>query len=404
MQGKDFRDRIKKLSRKEDKDLEELKKYQQDMEKYLKTQLNETYLEKDEEMQRYFYNLLGSLLLDYKRNFPNCDIQILSRFKSDESYVNKIKERAENGKFDKKITDAFAMKIIINSADLNLSENDVLKERIKKDNEIYSNMSSFLNLMNENLGEENSEETNIKRIDYYRNIRTILASILELVPGDKTAGEAQTLRGYYEEKLTMVDKIIEVENNNENNDFYKSPYLSKKALYNLGIDAGDMENNSKKKDFEVLLSTFNAMIYDEFYYSTITSQVDTLLRDPKKGQLVHKMLGRKEDNIVEERPKITDTGYMSKFIKLRTLYGVIELQLQTAHQFKEGVSGFASHMGYKFSVPTPTPKDMNDERQIESFRNRIKYRTPIYADARYEPRYSVDTASVTVLDKFSALK
>lgn len=273
MQGKEFRDKIKKLSISSKKDFKEqsdLKKHQESMANFMLSQLESSYLSKDEEMQRYFYNLLGALLLDYKKSFPNSDIQILSRFKSDESYLNKLKERAVNGKFDKGITDAFAMKIIINSADLNLSDNSILKDRIKKDNEIYAKMDSFLDYMNENLGEEDSKFTNIKRIDYYKNLREVLVSILDLVPGDEKKGEAQTLRSYYKEKLDMVTKIIEVEKNNENNDFYESPYLSKKALYNLGIDPGDLESGEKRKDFEVLLSTFNAMIYDDFYMANFT--------------------------------------------------------------------------------------------------------------------------------------
>lgn len=63
------------------------------------------------------------------------------------------------------------------------------------------------------------------------------------------------------------------------------------------------------------------------------------------------------------KKKRTKDGFVSNFLYINTLFGTIECQLQSQHEYQEGNYGYAAHTNLKgkaispFRIPEPKDKE-----------------------------------------------
>lgn len=364
-----------------------LKEFQKKYKVYMKEQLD-SYVGKISEIDKirreYLYYLETALRLEYAYNYKNTSIDILGRFKSETSFTTKLIHRTFKKEFDKPIDDIIGMRIIIDSTKILLpKESELYKER-EKNIEILRHLSEF---REKNLLQKGN--LNVSRQEYFENLQKLLQAIQGTLPE-----EAVNLIEYYKEKEKVVAEKIDYLSINPEKRLQEEDLHIKSREFNNNADYDE-----RKSDYEILLDDFEARIDDKIYYQTLVNQVRTLL---KQSELMQKF-GVK---IISEKSKVTENGYVAKFIKLDTLAGKIEMQLQTQNQYVDGVTGFASHMNYKYlPPPTPLPNDMQNKKKIEEYRNKIMPKLPEYYEVKLDDSSLMEPAVIISKESdYAALK
>lgn len=333
----------------------------------------------------YIDYIIATILLEHSKNFKNTNIQFQGRYKSPKSFINKVAGRIEkedsitiqNGESEKSekkvrpITDVFGMKMIITNTSKIPDPGSKISNRRLENAKILEDMTEF----NQTLFGKNRT---ITKLQYYSNLKKLENALIGTIPQECTE-----LRKHYQDKYKSIKYIIDtiIAEGKENNQVEDS-------------DLHKFSKENSKEDFSELLDDFADRKDDEFYLNLITEQVQKLLNDSD----LLKSLGVKEALIHFQK---TEMGYISNQLKLETLIGPIEIQLQSLHQFIEGTTGFSSHQSYKpFKLP-PLPKNPNE---INEYIEGNKYIIPITITAAKSLMSTEPTAIITRNTDYISLK
>ena len=378
-------------------------------EKYIKESLYRDFIGNttlDDRVRREFiYNFMAAIMLEHNIIFSSTDISIQARFKSDKSYIKKLAERVIDGK-RKPINDFFAARIIIDSSKDVLPDESPITIKKREAEKLNVEMTQFAERYL--VSSETIQE--LSKIEYYTKLKTLLEGIVKLLPE-----KATNLIREYEDKIKAADRMIKIlEANQYNHDFTENDYVTEYSEVPTfepngregiaEIPGGDLRSefhDNRKCDFKYYLEEFRKRIDDEYLYAILTKEIDTILKTSSSPKNLLSNFG--QIKIVSESRKETENGYVSKFVKIRTIAGEFELQLQTKHQYEEGVRGKASHMNYKFIVPPPTPRDLTDQAEVDQFLVTLKPMLPEYFEAKLEP-YSDLSVQIKTESDYTALK
>lgn len=364
--------------------LKGLQDFKKGAEDYIIDQLQNShignYSDVDKEKREYLYNLVATILLEHNKEYKNTDIDIIGRFKSDESFKNKMLKRALKEDEKKPIQDMFGAKIVINNTKNFLPKSSILSQEREKNLELLSEFNDFKE--NKLIGNERKDLTSE---EYFIQLKKLLKSIQSILPEN-----AVNLIESYKKKEEIVSQKI---------DYLKIRKDKKIDNQDLCLDSKEFEfNDRRKSDFEYLLEDFEARIDDKVFYQILVNQIRTLLKNSE-------LLKRFCIKIDSEKSKETENGYVAKFLKLDTLAGEIEIQLQTQNQYEEGVLGFASHMNYKYMLPPePIPKDLDDIEKIREYRNKTKPKIPEFIKASKERSSKIPAVTISDESEYLALK
>lgn len=359
------------------------KEFKKSVEVYLKDQLN-SYIgkisEEDIIKREYVNDLIATILLEHNKKYKNTEIELLGRYKSDESFKTKTIHRMFKKDFDRPIDDIVGFRIVIESTKTLLPKESELNKEREKNLEL---LRVFYEFKENNLNDIG--DLKISKEEYLLNLQALLKAIQQTLPK-----EAINLIDLYKKKEKIVKEKIDYLSIN------KDTILTKEDLHISAKEFSDSEE--EKSDFEVHLEDFEARIDDKMYYQILVNQMRTVL---KQSELIDNL----EVKILSEKSKITENGYVAKFIKLSTLAGEIEVQLQTKNQYLEGVAGLAAHLDYKYQIPTQIPENLEDEAQIREFRSKTLPKLPEYFSAKIDCESQIEPAVIIRAESdYSALK
>lgn len=357
--------------------LEDSNQYSQKFQEHVLRDLEESYFsthnEEDIEKIEYYKNFVTCMLLEHNKNYPNTNIRIKGRFKSDESFLDKSLYRASKEEYKRKISDMFAIKIIIDDSSENFSPNSLIFQKREENRKQLLSLVDFYNkLQNPDM------RSNISKEEYYNNMIKLLGYLQNVVPE-----EATDLKQNYKEMQNYIKQMksylpITKEKMMTENEFH---------LSFMNYPKPSEDDKQSKTDFGYLYDDLSARINDEHNFQLLQNQINTLFSDSNYGS---KELKRFDYKIISSRTKKKSNGYVSKFLILDTPAGKMEIQLQTANQERDGEEGYAAHSDYKNNPVPEIPPDVNDPESIKHYRSVICHTTPDYFDAyidrnQYEP-------------------
>lgn len=354
---------------------------------YINRQINTTYIsnktELDKYKRNYFSNFVSMLLLEHHRLYKNTKIHSEGRFKSDKSYIKKIEEIVlTEDDYSRPITDLFAAKIIIENTKEILPKNSQLYLERKKNLQILNELNEYLN---ENFSFSGDTIKPILASDYYNNLLKLIETIKTTIPK-----EATQLVKLYDDKIKVIKQrkeflSIRKNQNATNND--------------LHIDDKAFDDTAKgKTDFESLLEDFDARIDDNMHHQILINQLKSVFENSE-------YLKKFKAYIKKEKSKITQTGYVSTFLIIESPAAKFELQLQTAHQAREGNIGYlASHSNYKTLSAPPEIPDFSNTAKVKQFKQSLKFITPEYFKATLNEYVITPEVNIFMKNYLDALK
>ena len=327
------------------------------------------------EAQNFFHNLVATIMLEYNKYFESYNIECSYRFKSPKSLADKIVDyilrpekhiNQEKGLSDiKEITDIFAMDLILtdrpssfHSKDAQI--NELIREKVENQ-EFVSEMQEFKNrLIEDEFSITPTYTYDVTKKDYYNKCLEVIDKLISIVPP-----EATDLIGKYQ---IQKEKITESLN-----------FFTETMPEDTLVDETDYPSDgSDGIDFIKLLDNFSARIYDKVDLAILTKQAQSIFEN---SELIKK-LGISIEDYKEKR---ASSGYTSNFIYLNTPLGVVECQLQSKNQFRDGNIGDSAHtkMSGKtikgFKIPNP-----ENPEEIKKFKSSVAYVAPKFFVARID--------------------
>ena len=91
-------------------------------------------------------------------------------------------------------------------------------------------------------------------------------------------------------------------------------------------------------NFFKALDDFTSRVHDKLDLAVLTKQVDSLFENNELFEKLHISQSPKA-----MKKKRTKDGFVSNFLYIDTLFGTIECQLQSQHEYQEGNYGYAAH-------------------------------------------------------------
>ena len=317
-------------------------------EELLKNLLDKKYEEyakiyENKNVQDYFHYVIAAIMLSQHQRYEDFTVEIPYRFKAPKSIKDKLEDYASRTsisydtntnepKIDlKNINDIFAMKIIACNRPPTFYSNDPeiqeLIEEKKKNHRILGEMQEFKSkLIKDDFSNPKVYNYSCTKVDYYNKQ---IADIENCLAFMKAA-------------------------NNENQP----------------IDNEDILNN--KMNFFKALDDFTSRVHDKLDLAVLTKQVDSLFENNELFEKLHISQSPKA-----MKKKRTKDGFVSNFLYINTLFGTIECQLQSQHEYQEGNYGYAAHTNLKgkaispFRIPEP-----KDKEKINEFVQEIKEVAP----------------------------
>ena len=342
-------------------------------EELLKDLLDKKYEEyakiyENKNVQDYFHYVIAAIMLSQHQRYEDFTVEIPYRFKAPKSIKDKLEDYASRTsisydantnepKIDlKNINDIFAMKIIACNRPPTFYSNDPeiqeLIEEKKKNHRILGEMQEFKSkLIKDDFSNPKVYNYSCTKVAYYEKCKQLLNQIKTLI-----SPEAENLLNYYNKQIADIENCL--------------AFMKAANNENQPIDNEDILNN--KMNFFKALDDFTSRVHDKLDLAVLTKQVDSLFENNELFEKLHISLSPKA-----MKKKRTKDGFVSNFLYIETLFGTIECQLQSQHEYQEGNYGYAAHTNLKgkaispFRIPEP-----KDKEKINEFVQEIKEVAP----------------------------
>ncbi len=330
-----------------------------------------------QQAQDFFHNLVVAIMLAYNRYFEAYGIECNYRFKSPKSLADKIvnyilRPEKNNGTNDtlgiQEISDVFAMNLILTDRPSSFHSKDpkikaLIKER-NENQEFVTKMQEFKsNLIEDEFSITPTYIYRVTKKEYYTKCLEIIDRLISIFPPEATdlIDKYETLRSNIHETLNFFLETMPEDTLVDETDYpLKNP------------------DKPDELDFIGLLDSFLSRISDKIDLAILTKQAMSIFEN---SELIQK-LGVSIDDYKEKR---APSGYTSNFIYLRTPLGVIECQLQSKNQFRDGNIGDSAHtkMSGKsikgFKIPNP-----ENPEEVKKFKSSVLYIAPKFYVARID--------------------
>ncbi|MBQ7411079.1 MAG: hypothetical protein IJW20_06840 [Clostridia bacterium] len=367
--------------------------------------------------QRYFNNLIATIMLEFHNSYENSDIRTLYRIKSPKSVLDKVLDylsRTEKsdyeinqfgepqGRLKEDLSDMFAMTIVgCNRPPIFYSNDPEIQELIKEQNKNHILLGEMQKYKSRLTGSEFSSGTKrsykfdykvgeepLSREEYYVYCMSLIEGIKSLINPNATKllkkydDMLENIRANVPEEFIELAEpfVFEEETLYPRTTFDKRQIVSQIStshIYKKADDAKalvEMKKDITEKDVEVvdfldLIDDFSARIHDKLDLVVLRKQVEATFADSE----LLKQFGVKiiPDSLKQKR---TEEGYVSDFIYLGTPFGKVEMQLQTQHENQEASYGYAAHCDMdgksfkEFDIPQP-----GNEQQLKDFRTCVEF-------------------------------
>lgn len=227
-----------------------------------------------------------------------------------------------------------------------------LIEEKKKNHRILGEMQEFKSkLIKDDFSNPKVYNYSCTKVDYYEKCKQLLNQIKTLI-----SPEAENLLNYYNKQIADIENCL--------------AFMKAANNENQPIDNEDILNN--KMNFFKALDDFTSRVHDKLDLAVLTKQVDSLFENNELFEKLHISQSPKA-----MKKKRTKDGFVSNFLYIDTLFGTIECQLQSQHEYQEGNYGYAAHTNLKgkaispFRIPEP-----KDKEKINEFVQEIKEVAP----------------------------
>ena len=345
-------------------------------EELLKNLLDKKYEEyakiyENKNVQDYFHYVIAAIMLSQHQRYEDFTVEIPYRFKAPKSIKDKLEDYASRTslsydtntnepKIDlKNINDIFAMKIIACNRPPTFYSNDPeiqeLIEEKKKNHRILGEMQEFKSkLIKDDFSNPKVYNYSCTKVDYYEKCKQLLNQIKTLI-----SPEAENLLNYYNKQIADIENCL--------------AFMKAANKENHPIDNEDILNN--KMNFFKALDDFTSRVHDKLDLAVLTKQVDSLFENNELFEKLH--ISQSPKAMKKKRTKEKKDVFLSIFLYIDTLFGTIECQLQSQHEYQEGNYGYAAHTNLKgkaispFRIPEP-----KDKEKINEFVQEIKEVAP----------------------------
>lgn len=319
-------------------------------------------------VQDYFHYVIASIMLSQHKRYEDFTVEIPYRFKAPKSIKDKIQDYASRTSIKlnpetnepsidiKNINDIFAMKIIACNRPPTFYSSDPeiqkLIEEKKQNHRILGEMQEFKSkLIKEDFSSPKIYNYSCTKVEYYEKCKQLLTQIKTLI-----SPNAEMLLNYYDKQITDIDNCLA---------FMKAANDENKL-----IDEKDISNN--KMNFFKALDDFTSRVHDKLDLAVLTKQVNSLFSNNELFEKLNISLSSEPMKI-----KRTKDGFVSNFLYIDTLFGTIECQLQSQHEYQEGNYGYAAHTNLKGKAITPLRiPEPKDKEKINEFVKKIKEIAP----------------------------
>ena len=327
------------------------------------------------ESQNFFHHLVAAIMLEYNKYFEAYKIRCNYRFKSPKSLADKIvdyvarpekhKDSNPNTLDIKEITDVFAMRLILvdrpssfHSKDPEI--NELVKEKVRNQ-EFIAQMQEFKSrLVDDEFSITPTYLYEVTKKEYYTKCLEIIDRLISILPV-----EATDLINKYQAQREAITESLD--------------FLTDTMPEDTLVDETDFPSEEENGvDFIKLLDNFSCRIYDKVDLATLTKQSESIFQNSE----LLKKFGVSIQNCKKKR---APSGYTSNFIYLNTPLGVVECQLQSKNQFRDGNIGESAHnqMSGKtikgFKIPDPKNSD-----EVKKFKSSVFYIAPKYFTSRMD--------------------
>ena len=355
------------------------------------------------EAMEYFHNMVAAYLIEHNKHFPNYNLEVNYRFKSQKSTADKVLDNmvrvdtshvGYNNKTNKpevnieKIRDAFAMKAILKNrpSTFHSSEpkiNELVKEKIMNQ-EFMTKMQEFQNrLIEDEFSIPATPVYQVTKKEYYTKCLEILDRIISFISRDSIEYSSekdipkQQIDKYKSIRTNLLETLEII------NDLPDDTLIDKKDY----PAQEETDLNSVSFDFTKLFNKFSSMLYTYVDLEILTKQSESICKDSE-------LLKKLDVKYVSSKEKRTSNGYISNFIYLDTPFGIIECQIQSESAHREGSYGDAAHNDMQRKklrrLKLPSKNDLKEEKE---FIEKVKYLSPKYYSAKID---SIDELVVLI--------
>ena len=391
--------------------------------------------------QHYCHSLVSAFMLEFRKAYENYDIRIPYRIKSPKSTLDKVLNQLSNkdkstyfineagepqGKLNEEIRDMLAMTVVATNRPPIFSykkdpEIKGLIDEVKRNYALLEEMQNFSNQIIDDMFSGKKKKTynySCTREEYYINSIILIHRIKTLIHPEST------------DLLKRYDEMLDVIKANVPSEFFKVANKTAKDELMFGtlqttehidlvrkmtqrfIDRNKLSkedndflqgrmtiNDTKVVNFNTILDDFTARIHDKLDLAVLTKQVQSIFAQSR-------ILRRFDVSITDEpiKAKRTPNGYVANFLYLNTPFGLVEMQLQSAHENIEGSYGYSAHseMEGKNFKEFPIPKE-GDEEGLEKFRKSVEFVSPQKFLAQYDTS-EPNRVLIQVLGKYQNYK
>ena len=329
------------------------------------------------EVREYYAQVVSAILLAYSQRFTSRGVVLTYRYKSARSIEKKMQEYIqktinESVQCSQPMYDGFAMKmrtseipsLLYSRDEYKLFDEDKTLSQLaaerQENNRFLAEMQEFRGRL---LGDEfqltglqdiNDEyKTDVTLEEYFTNCIEILRRTRSITDPNET---------YVLQKLD--NNIADLESN----------------LRTVILD-GDSQELVDKEDIEheetgftVLLDNFAKKMHNEITLAILTRQFINLFKTNADffSQLGIELASPSEK---DNKRKRTSKGYEANFIYIKTLYGIVEVQLQNEEQYQHGKTGAAAHSemdGKRIdTVGIPSPEEIEDPEIAKKYLSKV---------------------------------
>lgn len=314
MSTNDFKQQYK-LTEEQQKQAAELNKYKH----YLATKIGnytDTFINAhSEDVKEYMDYLASAIFLKFKQYYPNLSIYEPFRAKSDMSFIRNVKKELK--------------KQFVEGDSLELNDDSIISD-INAITVVLDHINRAISV-NPDYDYRNNEEIN-NLIQQSNEIEAFINEHEYLVDGILSKQE------FLEYKKEILNKILELNFDSfttERTPSYQNELNDvKQSIHNLEDDAS-YASNEEVLGLKNLLQDLRSKLDDKSYHTLLPQAFEDVMNDPifKKFHI--------EFKFVKDSKK--SNGFAANYYVLKTPFGNIEVQLQSAKRYYESRKGSASH-------------------------------------------------------------
>ena len=367
--------------------------HSEDIQEYWMNQLNDSYIGQESKIDKmkmnYLFYFLSDMGIRISKRY-NTELKWVGRFKSVESFQNKVINRISKGDFDRDVNDYNANKFIIDRAPV--LDSDINSELARRRKENLKKLDKFEKYKSENISQENFIYEKASRKEYFKKMSEVLDALIDITPEYATEEKDRYLK--QKEEIETQLKYTKIQPNDQ---------LTLKDIRLKGEVFNYNHDETNITDFHVLLSDYSSRINNDLLHQTLINYVNTVLKESD-------LLKRYDISIEKQKTIQKENGYTDKTIVFNTIAGKNELKLQTSDQERRGNANHFSHKdkGSKnkdyFNLPPEIPVDLNDEEAIKQFRYYFYRKIPLFYEATTTNIGGRNCTRIDFLDPITSFK